>query len=160
EQMTADVSKDVIEFYGENDRQKNGTIIPVVRHVTKVTERAAEKSESQNTQTDALDVTFRLVGNQSADGNQRDTQRKQRSIEPIPIIQFRERDQKNADNYYETDRALPEQAGDARVFAITKQAQRCHSQDRPKSASQNGNQDAQRKPNPGTITIPKLFSLF
>src|SRR5215470_7539428 len=160
EQMTADVGKDVIEFYGEDNQQKDRPIIPIVCHVAKVAQRGSEKSKSEDTQTDTLNVAFRLVGKQSPDGNQCDSQRKQRNKEPIPIVQFRERDQENADNYDETDGAFPEQAGDARVFAITKQAQGRHSQDCPKSAGQNGNQDAQRQPNPGTITIPKLFSLF
>src|SRR5438094_10551082 len=122
EQMTADVGKDVIEFYGEDDQQKHGPIIPIVRHVTKVAERAAKESESQDPQTNALDVAFWLIGNQSADGNQCYSQRKQRNKEPIPIVQFREREQENADNHDETDGAFPEQTGDASILAITKQA--------------------------------------
>src|SRR5262249_2927866 len=113
EQMTADVGKDVIEFYGEDDQQEDGPIIPIVCHVAEVTECAAEKSKAQDTQTDALDVTLRLVRNQSADGNQCDSQRKQCDKQPIPIVQFCEREQENADNHDETDRAFPEQTGDA-----------------------------------------------
>src|SRR4029077_5649389 len=53
-----------------------------------------------------------------------------------------------------------EEAGDARILPVTKQTQRGHSEDRPKSAGQNRNQNAERQPNPGAITIPKFLSLF
>ena len=50
-------------------------------------ERASEKSEAEYTQADALNVAFRLIGDQSTGGNQRDCQRKQRNKESIPVIQ-------------------------------------------------------------------------
>jgi hypothetical protein len=75
-QMTTDVGKDIVEPHGEDDQQKHWPIIPIVCHVAKVTERASEKSEPQDTQAYALDVSFWLIKNQSADGNQRDSQRK------------------------------------------------------------------------------------
>jgi len=91
--MTTDLGKDIIEFHGEDDEQKHWPIIPIVRHVAKVTERASEKSKSQNTQANALDVSFRLIRNQPADGNQRDGQGKQRNKEAIPVIEFGKRDE-------------------------------------------------------------------
>src|SRR5260370_38138070 len=63
EQMTADVGKDVIQFHGEDDQQQDRPIVPIVCHVAKVTERAPEKSESEDTETDALDVSFWLISN-------------------------------------------------------------------------------------------------
>src|SRR6478609_9999423 len=139
EQMTADVGKDVIQFHGEDDQQQDRPIVPIICHVAKVTERASEKSESEHTQTDALDVAFGLIRNQAANGNQRDGQGKQRNKQAVPVIQFGERDQENADNHDETDGAFAKEAGDASILPITKQTQRGHSQDSPKSASQNGN---------------------
>ena len=61
--MATDVSKDVIKLYGEDDQQKDWPIIPVVCHVAEIAERAPEKSESENTQTDALDISLRLIRN-------------------------------------------------------------------------------------------------
>src|SRR5215471_6806539 len=63
EQMTADVRKDIIQFHGKNDQQQHRPIVPIICHVAKVTERASEKSESEDTQTDALDVALRLIRN-------------------------------------------------------------------------------------------------
>src|SRR4030095_1472712 len=119
--MATDVGKDVIEFHGEDDQQKNRAIVPIVRHVAKVAERASEKSEPEHTQADALDVALRLIGDQSADGDQRDCQRKQSNKESIPIIQNREREKENADTHDETNGSSPKQAGNAGIFAITKE---------------------------------------
>src|SRR5437870_11977484 len=118
--MATDVSKDVIKFHSEDDQQKNRAVVPIVRHVAKVAERASEKSEPEHTQANPLDVALRLVGDQSADRDQRDCQRKQGDIEPVPIIQFGEREQESADNDDETDGSFPKQAGDPGIFAITK----------------------------------------
>ena len=86
-QMATDVSKDVVELHGEDDEQKDRPIVPIVRHVAKMAERASEKSESEDTQTNALDIAFRLIGDQPTCGNQRDCQREQRNKESVPIIQ-------------------------------------------------------------------------
>src|SRR5262249_45711111 len=63
EQMTADVGKNVVQFHGEDDQQKHWPVIPIICHVAKVTKRAPEKRESEDTQTDTWDVTFRLIRN-------------------------------------------------------------------------------------------------
>src|SRR5262249_44766329 len=68
-QVAANVCKNVIQFYGEDDEQKDGPIVPIVRHVAKVPERASEKSKAQHPQTDALDVALRLIRDQSTNGN-------------------------------------------------------------------------------------------
>ena len=60
--MTTDIGKNIIQLDGEDDQQQHRPIVPIVRHVAEITEGATEKSESQDTQTDALDVPFRLVG--------------------------------------------------------------------------------------------------
>ena len=85
--MAANVGKDIIELDGEDDQQKDGPIVPIVCHVAKIAERAAEKSKAEDTQADTLDVTLGLIRDQAADGNQRDCQRKQGNIQAIPIIQ-------------------------------------------------------------------------
>ena len=77
-QMTADVGKDVIQFHGEDDQQQNRPVIPSICHVSKIAERASEKSEPEHTQADALDVALRLIRDQSADGDQRGWRRRQR----------------------------------------------------------------------------------
>src|SRR6266498_1713522 len=69
--MATEVSKDVIELHGEDDQQKDRPIIPIVRHVAEITERASEDSEPEHTQTDALDVALRLIRNQAPCGKQR-----------------------------------------------------------------------------------------
>src|SRR6266498_1320076 len=158
--MATEVSKDVIELHGEDDQQKDRPIIPIVRHVAEITERASEESKPKHTQTHALDVTFRLIEDQAACGNQRDGQRKQRNKEPIPIIQRGESDEENPDHHDETDGSFPKQAGNAGILPITKKTQGGHAQDRPESACENGNEDEQSQPNPGPITIPEFLSLI
>src|SRR5437588_12907465 len=96
--MATDVGKDVIELHGEDDQQKDRPKIPIVRHVAKMAEAASKKSESEHPQTNALDVSFWLVRDQPADGNQRDCERKQRNKESIPITQFRNGKDSNTDN--------------------------------------------------------------
>src|SRR6266436_4024435 len=118
--MATDVGKNVIELHGEDDQQKDRPIVPIVRHVAKMSERASEKSKAEHTQANALDIAFRLIGDQPAGGNQRDCQRKQSNKEWIPIIQHRKSDQENTDNYDETDGAFPKQPRDAGIFPITK----------------------------------------
>jgi len=61
--MAADIGKDVVELYGEDDQQKDWPIIPIVCHIAEIAERAPEKSESENTQTDALDISPWLIRN-------------------------------------------------------------------------------------------------
>src|SRR4029077_6444124 len=118
--MATDVGKDVIEFHGEDDQQKDWPIVPIVRHVAKMAERGSKKSEAEHTQANALDIAFWLIGDQPTGGNQRDCQRKQCNKKLIPIIQHRKSDKENTDNYDETDRPFPKQTGDAGIFAITK----------------------------------------
>src|SRR5207249_11861830 len=120
----------------------------------------SEQSDPEHTQTEALDVALRLIGNQATCGNQRDRQRKQRNKAPIPIIQRSKRDEENPDHHDETDGSFPKQAGNAGVLAITKKTQRGHSQDCPKSTCQNGDEDGCCQPNPGPITIPEFLSLI
>ena len=158
--MAADVSEDVIHLHGEDDQQKDRPIIPIVRYVAKITERASEEGEPEHTQTDALDVAFRLIRNQPADGNQRDGQGKQRNKEAIPVIELGKSDKENTDNDDETNGAFPEQPGNAGIPAVTKETERGHSEDGPKSACQNWNQDTRRQPNPGAIAIPQFLSFF
>src|SRR5439155_18512499 len=122
-------------------------------------ERASEKNESEHAQANALDIAFRLIGNQPTDGNQCDSQWEQRNKESIPVIQHRKRDQENADDHDETDGSFAKQASDSRVFAIAEKAERGDCDNRPESARENGNQDAERQPNPGAIAIPKFLSL-
>ena len=105
--MATDVSKDVIELHGEDDQQKDRPIIPIVRHVAEITERASEESKPKHTQADALDVALRLIGNQAACGNQRHGQGKQCDKESIPIIQRGESDEENPDDHDETDGSFP-----------------------------------------------------
>ena len=50
------------QCHGEEDEQKDRTIVPIVRHVGKVPECASEKSEAQHTQANALDVALGLIG--------------------------------------------------------------------------------------------------
>ena len=45
--MATDVGKDVIEFHGEDDQQKDRAVVPIVCHVAKVAERASEKRETR-----------------------------------------------------------------------------------------------------------------
>src|SRR5437667_1935229 len=101
--MATDVSEDVIELYGEDDQQKDRPIIPIVRHVAKIAERASEESEPKHAQANALNVAFRLIGDQATGGNQRDCQGKQRNKESIPIIQRGKSDEENPDHHDETD---------------------------------------------------------
>src|SRR5439155_5107308 len=75
-------------------------------------------------------------------------------------IEFGKSDKENTDNHDETDGSFPKQPGNAGIFTIAKNTQRTHSNDGPKSACQNGNQNAQRQPNPRAITIPQFLSLF
>src|SRR5437764_14683122 len=107
--MSTHVGKDVIKFHGEDDQQKNRAVIPIVCHVAKVAERASEKSEPEHAEADALNVALGLIGDQSADGDQGDCQRKQGNKESIPIIQDREREKENVDNDDETDGSVPKQ---------------------------------------------------
>src|SRR5215831_6903871 len=118
--MAADVSKDVIKLHGEDDQQKHRPIIPIVRHVAKIAERTSEESEPKHTQADALDVAFRLIGDQAARGNQRHGQGEQRNKELIPIIQRSKRDEEDPDHDNETDGSFSKQSGNAGVLAITK----------------------------------------
>src|SRR4029450_849730 len=111
--MATDVGKDIIEFHGEDDQQKDRAVVPIVRHVAKVAECASEKSEPEDTQANALDVTLGFTGDQSADGDQRDCQRKQGNKESIPIIQNREREEENADNHNESDGSCPQSTADS-----------------------------------------------
>src|SRR5438128_890112 len=92
EKMATNVGKDDIELYREDDQQKDRPVLPIVCNVPKMAERASEESEAEHAQTDALDVAFGLIGDQAADGNQRDCQWKQRNKESIPIIQHRKGD--------------------------------------------------------------------
>src|SRR6476646_7068665 len=118
--MATDVSKDVIKLQGEDDQQKDRPIIPIVRHVAEIAERASEESEPKHTQADALDVAFRLIGDQATRGNQRHGQGKQRDKESIPIIQRSESDEENPDHHDETDGSFPKQTGDAGILAVRK----------------------------------------
>src|SRR6266404_605496 len=118
--MATDVSKDVIKLHCEDDQQKDWPIIPIVRHVAEIAERASEKSEPKHAQPDTLNVAFRLIGDQATGGNQRHGQGKQRDKESIPIIQRRKSDEENPNHHDETDGSFPEQAGNAGILAVTK----------------------------------------
>ncbi len=71
-QMAADVGKDVVQLHGEDDEQKDRAIVPIVRDVAEMAECASEKSEAEHTQANALDIAFRLICDEPADGDQRD----------------------------------------------------------------------------------------
>src|SRR5205085_6897801 len=118
--MATDVSEDVIELHGEDVQQQDWPIIPVVRHVAKIAERASEESEPKHTQANALDIAFRLIGDQAAGGNHRHDQWEQRNKEAVPIIQRGKRDEENPDRHDETDGSFSKQSGNAGVLAITK----------------------------------------
>src|SRR5205823_5083273 len=68
-QMTTDVRKDVFQFRGEDDQQWDRPLVPIVGDVTKMAGAASKKSKSEDTQADALDISFRLRGNQPADSD-------------------------------------------------------------------------------------------
>src|SRR6266481_2046663 len=157
--MATDVSKDVIKLHCEDDQQKDWPIIPIVRHVAEIAERASEKSEPEHTQADALNVAFRLIGDQATGGNQRHSQGKQRNKESIPIVQFGKSKAENTDNDDETDRSFSKQTGDSGVFAIAEKTDRGDCENRPESARENWNENQQHQPNPGAIAIPKFLSL-
>src|ERR1700733_142225 len=121
-----------------------------------MTQADPKEHERDDGQSDALQISLGLVGNDGDGGDRADSQRGKRGKQGIPIINCGKINEEDAEDDHQTFQPLAEKAGGAGEFAVAGQTENRYGNHRGGRAEENRADDQRGENQPGKVSFPKL----